>query len=200
MPKLTINRKPKGIYGTPQKTTQAAQEQDKTTSAHKVMPGNQKAQQKPTGATPWRHMTKRQRKNRRRVTGERRNGGLRSLCWRTVTRHGNRRQSAVRNVSARQHAHQQSRIISGRCAKPSAGHMPEWDYISPMVRHSGNILDRKIAVSDGGRDFSRPYCISLIAIFIAIISFCAIVVVVIIREKNHERSRSKASFTFPEAD
>lgn len=67
MTKLTINRKPKGIYGTPQKTTQAAQEQDKTTSAHKVMPGNQKAQQKPTGATPWRHMTKRQRKNRRRV-------------------------------------------------------------------------------------------------------------------------------------
>lgn len=67
MTKLTINRKPKGIYGTPQKTTQAAQKQDKTTSAHKVMPGNQKAQQKPTGATPWRHMTKRQRKNRRRV-------------------------------------------------------------------------------------------------------------------------------------
>ncbi|HIA2903962.1 TPA: ProQ/FINO family protein, partial [Escherichia coli] len=27
MTKLTINRKPKGIYGTPQKTTQAAQEQ-----------------------------------------------------------------------------------------------------------------------------------------------------------------------------
>ncbi|HFU7594287.1 TPA: proQ/FINO family protein, partial [Escherichia coli] len=48
MTKLTINRKPKGIYGTPQKTTQAAQEQDKTTSAHKVMPDNQKAQQKPT--------------------------------------------------------------------------------------------------------------------------------------------------------
>lgn len=39
MTKLTINRKPKGIYGTPQKTTQAAQKQDKTTSAHKVMPG-----------------------------------------------------------------------------------------------------------------------------------------------------------------
>ncbi|MCV9356979.1 proQ/FINO family protein, partial [Escherichia coli] len=38
MTKLTINRKPKGIYGTPQKTTQAAQKQDKTTSAHKVMP------------------------------------------------------------------------------------------------------------------------------------------------------------------
>ncbi len=70
MTKLTINRKPKGIYSAPQKTTQAAQaaqEQDKTTSAHKVMSGNQKAQQKPTGATPWRHMTKRQRKNRRRI-------------------------------------------------------------------------------------------------------------------------------------
>ena len=71
MTKLTINRKPKGIYGTPQKTTQAAQEQDKTTSAHKVIPGNQNApqsrKQKPTGATQWRHMTKRQDKNRRRV-------------------------------------------------------------------------------------------------------------------------------------
>ncbi|WP_214292848.1 hypothetical protein, partial [Escherichia coli] len=70
----------------------------------------------------------------------------------------------------------------------------------PMVRHSGNTLDRKIAVSDGGRDFSRPYCVSLIAIFVAIISLSAIFVVVTIREKNHERSRSKASFTFPEAD
>ncbi len=67
MTKLTINRKPKGIYGTQSETTQAAQQQDKTTSAHKVIPGNQNAQQKPTGATPWRHMTKRQRKNRRRV-------------------------------------------------------------------------------------------------------------------------------------
>ncbi|MCV5681701.1 proQ/FINO family protein, partial [Escherichia coli] len=28
MTTLTINRKPKGIYGTPQKTTQAAQQQD----------------------------------------------------------------------------------------------------------------------------------------------------------------------------
>ncbi|MDS1617152.1 ProQ/FinO family protein [Escherichia coli] len=64
---LTINRKPKGIYGTQQKTTQAAQEQSKATPASKMMPGNQKAQQKPTGATPWQHMTKRQRKNRKRV-------------------------------------------------------------------------------------------------------------------------------------
>ncbi|EMG9856507.1 proQ/FINO family protein, partial [Escherichia coli] len=71
MTKLTINRKPKGIYGTQPETTQAVQQQDKTTSAHKVIPGNQNTQQsrkqKPTGATPWRHMTKRQRKNRRRV-------------------------------------------------------------------------------------------------------------------------------------
>ncbi|MDC7898671.1 ProQ/FinO family protein [Escherichia coli] len=71
MTKLTINRKPKGIYGTQPETTQAAQQQDKTTSAHKVIPDNQNAQQsrkqKPTGVTPWRHMTKRQRKNRRRV-------------------------------------------------------------------------------------------------------------------------------------
>ncbi|EFG9843941.1 proQ/FINO family protein [Shigella boydii] len=64
---LTINRKPEGNYSTSQKTTQAAQQQDKTTSAYKVMPGNQKAQQKPAGATPWRHMTRRQRKNRRRI-------------------------------------------------------------------------------------------------------------------------------------
>ena len=71
MTTLTINRKPKGIYGTQSETTQAAQQQDKTTSAHKVIPGNQNAQQsrkgQPTGVTPWRHMTKRQRKNRRRV-------------------------------------------------------------------------------------------------------------------------------------
>lgn len=72
MTTLTISRKPKGIYGIPQKktqttqTTQTTQQQDKTTSAHKVIPGNQNAQQsrkqKPTGATPWRHMTKRQGK------------------------------------------------------------------------------------------------------------------------------------------
>ncbi|EMR8996625.1 ProQ/FinO family protein [Escherichia coli] len=67
MTKLTINRKPKGIYGTPQKTAQAAQQQNKTTSAHKVMPDNQNTQQKLTGETPRRRMTKRQRKNRRRV-------------------------------------------------------------------------------------------------------------------------------------
>lgn len=67
MTKLTINRKPKGIYGTPQKTAQAAQQQNKTTSAHKVMPDNQNTQQKLTGATPRRRMTKQQRKNRRRV-------------------------------------------------------------------------------------------------------------------------------------
>ncbi len=66
MTTLTISRKPKGIYGIPQKKTQTTQQQDKTTSAHKVIPGNQNAQQsrkqKPTGATPWRHMTKRQGK------------------------------------------------------------------------------------------------------------------------------------------
>ncbi|HBB3872328.1 TPA: proQ/FINO family protein, partial [Escherichia coli] len=70
MTTLTISRKPKGIYGIPKKKTQTTQ-QDKTTSAHKVIPGNQNApqsrQQKPTGATPWRHMTKRQGKNRRRA-------------------------------------------------------------------------------------------------------------------------------------
>ncbi len=49
MTKLTINRKPKGIYGTPQKTTQAAQERDKTTSAHKVMPVTRKRSRSPQG-------------------------------------------------------------------------------------------------------------------------------------------------------
>ena len=36
MTTLTISRKPKGIYGIPQKKTQTTQQQDKTTSAHKV--------------------------------------------------------------------------------------------------------------------------------------------------------------------
>ncbi|MEB0963655.1 ProQ/FinO family protein [Citrobacter braakii] len=69
MTKLTINRKPENSYGMLQKTTQAAQQQDKTTTGHKVkvMPGNPKTLQKPAGAIPWRHMTKRQRKNRRRI-------------------------------------------------------------------------------------------------------------------------------------
>ena len=66
MTTLTINRKPKGIYGTPQKTTQAAQEQDKTTSVHKVIPGNQNAQQKPTGDTVAAYDQK-AAQNRRRV-------------------------------------------------------------------------------------------------------------------------------------
>ena len=70
MATLTINRKPEDIHNKPQTTTQTAQ-QNKTTSAHKVKTGNQKIRQaskdKPTGATPWRHMTKRQRKNRRRI-------------------------------------------------------------------------------------------------------------------------------------
>ncbi|PJI60776.1 ProQ/FINO family protein [Escherichia coli] len=45
---------------------------DKVITAHKVMPDNQNEaqqsnKQKPAGKTPWRHMTRRQRKNRRRV-------------------------------------------------------------------------------------------------------------------------------------
>ncbi|EBK9620932.1 ProQ/FinO family protein [Salmonella enterica] len=50
-----------------QNTTQATPQRDKTTTAHKTLSGNQNAPQKPTGATPWQHMTKRQRKNRRRI-------------------------------------------------------------------------------------------------------------------------------------
>lgn len=67
MTKLTINTNQKGIYGKCQTMTDAAPQPDKTTSVYKVMSGNQNVQQKPTGATPWRYMTKRQRKNRRRV-------------------------------------------------------------------------------------------------------------------------------------
>ncbi|CAD7363237.1 ProQ/FINO family protein [Escherichia coli] len=68
MTKLTINRKPKGIYDTPQKTVQEElEQQDKATLAHTVMPNNQKVQPKLTEATPWQHMTRRQRKNRRRI-------------------------------------------------------------------------------------------------------------------------------------
>lgn len=48
----------------------------------------------------------------------------------------------------------------GEMRETISRHMPGWDYISPMVRHSGNTLDRKIAVSDGGRDFSRLFCAS----------------------------------------
>ncbi|HAY0215098.1 TPA: proQ/FINO family protein [Escherichia coli] len=71
MTRLTINRKPEGIHGTQPESTQAAQQQDKTTSAHKVMSGNRNAQQnrrqKPAGTKQQPHTTKRQRKNRRRV-------------------------------------------------------------------------------------------------------------------------------------
>ncbi|HHL4325496.1 TPA: proQ/FINO family protein, partial [Escherichia coli] len=45
MTKLTINRKPKGIYGTPQKKTQEAEQPDKTTPAQKQS-REQKTQQK----------------------------------------------------------------------------------------------------------------------------------------------------------
>lgn len=64
---MTINKKTQDIHEKPQEAAQAAQQPDKTTSTHKVMPGNQKTQQKPTGGIPWRYMTKRQRKNRRRM-------------------------------------------------------------------------------------------------------------------------------------
>lgn len=66
MKKLTINRKPKGIYGTSQKTTQAAQQQDKTTTGHKVLHGNPKTLQKPTGAESRLKSTRAQRKNQKR--------------------------------------------------------------------------------------------------------------------------------------
>jgi ProP effector len=66
MIKLTINRKPKGIYGTSQEAPQAAQQQDKSTTAHKVMPGNPKTLHKPTGAKSRLKSTRVQRKNQKR--------------------------------------------------------------------------------------------------------------------------------------
>ncbi|EJK2774758.1 ProQ/FinO family protein [Escherichia coli] len=57
---LTINRKPQGIFAKPL--------QDKTNTAHKGrIPPQVNDRQKPANKTPWRHMTKRQRKNRKRI-------------------------------------------------------------------------------------------------------------------------------------
>ena len=57
---LTINRKPQGIFAKPQ--------QDQTNTAHKGrIPPQVNDRQKPANKTPWRHMTKRQRKNRKRI-------------------------------------------------------------------------------------------------------------------------------------
>ena len=67
---LTISRKSKGIYSKQQETEQTVPQQDKTTTKYKIKPTpllrlNDK--QKPADKTPWRHMTKRQRKNRKRI-------------------------------------------------------------------------------------------------------------------------------------
>lgn len=67
MTKLTINRNQKGICGNFQTMTDAAPQPDKKTTVYKVMQGNPKTQHKSAVGTPWRYMTKRQRKNRRRV-------------------------------------------------------------------------------------------------------------------------------------
>ena len=64
---LTINRKPQGIFS----KSPATPLQDKTDTAYKMKTGDQIPQlndkQKPADKTPWRHMTKRQRKNRKRI-------------------------------------------------------------------------------------------------------------------------------------
>lgn len=62
---LTISRKSKGIYSKQQETEQTVPQQDKTTTKYKIKPTpllrlNDK--QKPADKTPWRHITKRQRK------------------------------------------------------------------------------------------------------------------------------------------
>ena len=68
---LTINRKPKGIFSKPEKTVQTDPVPDKTTSTHNVKPDNQQPRQDDTHPsaekTPWRHMTKHQRKNHNRI-------------------------------------------------------------------------------------------------------------------------------------
>ncbi|MGL9636782.1 ProQ/FINO family protein [Escherichia coli] len=64
---LTINRKPQSIFS----KSPATPLQDKTDTAHKMKAGDRISQQndkqKPADKTPWRHMTKRQRKNRKRI-------------------------------------------------------------------------------------------------------------------------------------
>ncbi|MDM8921550.1 ProQ/FINO family protein, partial [Escherichia coli] len=54
---LTINRKPQGIFS----KSPATPLQDKTNTVHNEKPLRVRNQ------TPWRHMTKRQRKNRKRI-------------------------------------------------------------------------------------------------------------------------------------
>lgn len=66
---LTINRKPQGIFG----KSPATPLQVKTDTAHKMKASDRgrisqlNDKQKPADKTPWRHMTKRQRKNRKRI-------------------------------------------------------------------------------------------------------------------------------------
>ena len=67
MTTLSINRKPEGIYGKPQETQQATPQRDNVTTAHEVMPGNQKTPQKAAALPTGQKMTKRQRKNHRRM-------------------------------------------------------------------------------------------------------------------------------------
>ena len=58
---LTINRKPQGIFS----KSPATPLQDKTNTAHNVKARERIPQL--NDKTPWRHMTKRQRKNRKRI-------------------------------------------------------------------------------------------------------------------------------------
>ena len=64
---LTINRKPQGIFS----KSPATPLQDKTDTAHKMKADDQIPQlndkQKPADKTPWRHMTKKKKKNRKRI-------------------------------------------------------------------------------------------------------------------------------------
>lgn len=66
---LTINRKPQGIFS----KSPATPLQDKTNTAHNVKAReripqlNDKQSPALLKKTPWRHMTKRQRKNRKRI-------------------------------------------------------------------------------------------------------------------------------------
>lgn len=67
---LSIDRKPEGIYNRSHKTVQTTPQPGKTATEYKVKPAyltRQNDNQKAADKTPWQNMTKRQRKNRKRI-------------------------------------------------------------------------------------------------------------------------------------
>ena len=67
---LSIDRKPEGIYNRSHKTVQTTPQPGKTATEYKVKPAyltRQNDNQQAADKTPWQNMTKRQRKNRKRI-------------------------------------------------------------------------------------------------------------------------------------